>query len=918
MVSSSIDGPELGRARDYFKNRARGSGRAGRAVKRRVSSATRNPSEYVAGVTALMQNFDTLAPGTRPPGSTRTFLGAGLVLLAVVAYGWVVLSNTQTLVEQTRWVQHTWQVIGESEAALSMVKDAEAGQRGYLLTKDRAYLVPYDAALAGIRGHLVRLHELVGDNAPQQARVAEFTDLVNSKLNELGDTIQLFSSGDEAAALRTVQTGLGRQTMERIRAAMEGIRSEENRLLAERTLLARSAATSVRAAALLGGAAFVALVAAFLGAVRSDLLGRARAEATARESEQRLRTTLHSIGDAVLATDANGIVILMNPVAERMTGWPASDAVGRPVEEVFRILNERSRNTVESPVRRVLREGVVVGLANHTALVARDGTERPIADSGAPVRDARGTVIGVVLVFRDVTKQQLAERDVQRLAAIVSSANHAIIGETVQNVITDWNPGAEALFGYTAAEMIGRKMASLAPLDAVDPTPALTAELIAGRRVAEFDARRRTKSGQWIDVVVTLSPIRDEDGNVVGISRLLRDVTERRRQGRELEEARQRAEEASEAKDRFLATLSHELRTPLTPVMASLHRLERRPDLGPGMAESLAMIHRNVELEARLIDDLLDLTRISRGKIELERLPLDLHAVLANVVQSSRSEFINKGLQVTMRLDAGERYCEGDAARLQQVFWNLLKNAAKFTPAGGSVTVRSENPGPGRLRVSVADTGKGIRADLLPRIFEAFEQGDVTATRRAGGLGLGLAIARNLVELHGGSISVASGGEGLGATFTVDLATTAARPVTVPLPIRGGTEEDDARRRTSVLLVEDDVDTGEAMKMLLDEAGFDVRAAGSVEEANRLFRERPADVLVTDVGLPDGSGLDLLGALKAVHPGLRAVVLSGYGMEEDIQRSRKLGFAEHFVKPINPSRLIATLDLLGSRERSRS
>jgi len=845
-------------------------------------------------------------------------VGAGLVLLAVVAYGWVVLSNTQTLVEQTRQVRHTWQVIGEGEATLSMVKDAETGQRGYLLTKDRAYLAPYEAALAGIRGHLVRLHELVGDNAPQQARVAEFTDLVHSKLNEVGDTIRLFSSGDEAAALRTVQTGLGRQTMERIRAVMEDIRSEENRLLDERTRRAQSAALGLRAAALLGGAAFVALVAAFLAAVRSDFVGRARAEAAARESGERLSTTLHSIGDAVLATDADGLVTLMNPVAERMTGWPASDATGCPVEDVFRILNEKTRETVESPVRRVLREGVVVGLANHTALVARDGTERPIADSGAPVRDARGTVVGAVLVFRDVTKQQHAERDVQRLAAIVSSANHAIIGETVHNVITDWNPGAERLFGFTAAEMIGRKMSALAPPGAPDPSPALTAELIAGRRVAEFDARRQTKSGQWIDVVVTLSPIRDEDGNVVGISRLLRDVTERRRHARELEEARQRAEEASAAKDRFLATLSHELRTPLTPVMASLHRLERRPDLGPGMAESLGMIHRNVELEARLIDDLLDLTRISRGKIEIERLPLDLHAVLANVVQSSRSELINRGLQVTMRLDADERYCEGDAARLQQVFWNLFKNAAKFTPAGGSVTVRSENPAPGRIRVAVADTGRGIRADLLPRIFEAFEQGDVTATRRAGGLGLGLAIARNLVELHGGSISAASGGEGLGATFTVDLATTAARPAAIPSTIRGGLDEQDARRRTSVLLVEDDVDTGEAMRMLLEEAGFDVRAAGSVEEASRLFRERPADVLVTDVGLPDGSGLDLLGTLKSVSPGLRAVVLSGYGMEEDIQRSRKLGFSEHFVKPINPSRLIATLDLLGSRETSRS
>jgi CheY-like chemotaxis protein len=240
----------------------------------------------------------------------------------------------------------------------------------------------------------------------------------------------------------------------------------------------------------------------------------------------------------------------------------------------------------------------------------------------------------------------------------------------------------------------------------------------------------------------------------------------------------------------------------------------------------------------------------------------------------------------------------------------LLKNSEKFTPTGGHVTLRSENPAPGRIRVVVTDTGRGIRPDLLPRLFEPFEQGDLTAVGRSKGLGLGLSIARDLVERHGGSLSAASDGEGRGASFTVELTTTSKRAVAAPL-LAPDKEKVAARQRTSILVVEDDVDTADALHQLLAESGYSVRVANSVAAATRIFQERPADILVTDVGLPDGSGLELLGALKTFSPQLRAIVLSGYGMERDIERSRSLGFAEHFVKPLNLTRLIAALDALG-------
>jgi two-component system, chemotaxis family, CheB/CheR fusion protein len=859
---------------------------------------------------ALVQNPDTLAGAPAP--FRRILLGAIVLLAAVVLFAAIVFRNTRSLVAETQAVERTRTLIGELEATLSMLKDAESGQRGYLLTGNPQYLEPYNRAVVAVRGHIDRLEALTRNNPAQQAVLRDLEDLSRRKLDELAETIRLHDSGEGAGALRLVESGVGRDLMDHIRATVDAMHRQESTLLTERTLRVAGAARQATGAALLTAACFVGLLIAFLLIVREDLLGRARAEAAARESEERLRTTLRSIGDAVLATDGSGRVTFLNPVAERLTGWPAHEAAGKAVEDVFHIVNETTRAPVESPVRRVIREGAVVGLANHTILLARDGKEVPIADSGAPIFEAGGRIAGVVLVFRDISELRRAERGTLRLAAIVASANYAIIGETTDNLITDWNPGAEALFGFAASEMVGRKMSSLAPAGESDPTPTATADLLAGRPVTEFEVRRHTRDGRWLDTVVTLSPIRDEEGRVVGISRMIRDVTERRRQSRELEEARRQAEEANAAKDRFLATLSHELRTPLTPVMASVQRLERRPDLAPGIGESLAMIRRNVELEARLIDDLLDLTRIVRGKVEIERSPLDLHAVLSTVSQNALSEFFARGVRLQSDLGAQEHFCQGDGARLQQVFWNLLKNSAKFTPSGGAVSLRTANPEPGRIRVEVSDTGQGIREDLLPKIFEAFEQGDVTAVRRAGGLGLGLAIARSLVQLHGGVITAASEGEGHGATFAVELATTKDRPV-LALPPALDPDRTAARRRMALLVVEDDEDTAAALAALLAESGFDVRTADGITSAKRTFAERPADVLITDVGLPDGSGLDLLEALRPMRAELHAIVLSGYGMEEDLRRSRSLGFDEHFVKPINPSRLIAALDALAQR-----
>ncbi len=858
-----------------------------------------------------MDNLSRLESRSSRPAASRAIpIASAVVLAALVVFGWIVYTDSRSVVEEARWVDRTLRGMVRLERAASALKDLESGERGYLLSGNANYLRPYEEARSQVQGHLDALRRVTVDNPEQRQRLEEFQDLAGQKLEELAATIRLYDSGDTAGALRAVESGAGNTVMERIRRLVDSMRDEETRRLADRQRQAAAAVQEMNRAIVAGMLVFIALLAAFLALVRRDLLGRQRAEMEARETGERYRTTLSSIGDAVLTSDAEGRVRFLNGVAQRLTGWTSADATGRPVEEVFDIHNERTREPVESPVRRVLREGAVVGLANHTVLRSRGGREVPIADSGAPIRDAQGRIVGVVLVFRDVSELREAETAIRRHAAIVSSATFPLVAETPDNVITDWNPGAEALFGYTAAEMVGRKFFELAPPGAVDPAPALTAKLQEGLPAGEFEGFRRTKDGRLLEVVVTLSAIRDEGGRLIGIARLIRDVTERRRQARDLEDARRRTEEASAAKDHFLAMLSHELRNPLTPVLASVHRLDRRSDLPEGVSESLAMIRRNVELEARLIDDLLDLTRIAKGKIDLDRAPVDLHELLGSVLQSSRSDFFQHGLNVTTALVAEDHYGLCDAGRLQQVFLNLTRNAAKFTPPGGRVTIRTSNPAPGRIGIAVSDTGRGIRPERLAHIFEAFDQGDVTAARRAGGLGLGLAISRSLVELHGGTIAAASEGEGRGATFTIELGTTAERPARA-IPTAPDDENRSIRRRLAVLIVEDDPDTGTALRLLLEEAGFDARAAQSVASALDAFRDRPADVLVTDVGLPDGSGLDLLAALKPLQPRLAAIVLSGFGMERDIERSRALGFVEHFAKPVNPSRLIAALDALG-------
>ena len=380
--------------------------------------------------------------------------------------------------------------------------------------------------------------------------------------------------------------------------------------------------------------------------------------------------------------------------------------------------------------------------------------------------------------------------------------------------------------------------------------------------------------------------------------------------------AREAAEAANHAKDRFLAMLSHELRTPLTPVLNTVQALEDSGVLPANLLAAVEMIRRNVELEARLIDDLLDLTRISKGKVQLRLETVDAHALVGTALEICGDDIRAKALAVTVELGAPQHVLRADVARLHQVFWNLLKNAVKFTPAGGSLAVRSSNPQPGRISFEVSDTGMGILPENLPKIFDAFEQGNRATS---GGLGLGLAITKAIVDLHAGVITAASAGGGRGATFVLELATEsmvsptldhAANGRDVPLPNGAVGRKDGAR----VLLVDDHEDTLRSMDRLLRLRGFQVCTAPSVAAALESAASHSFDLLISDVGLPDGSGMDLMRELRLRHgEALPGIALSGYGMEEDVTRSRAAGFDEHLTKPVD----MATLEAVMSRMLAR-
>jgi PAS domain S-box-containing protein len=554
---------------------------------------------------------------------------AALVLLLFVAI-LLGFQNTRELYEDDARVAHTHEVITGLEKLIALVRDAESGQRGYLITGEPHYLEPYTAALAAIDTHVASIERKTSDNPRQQARIPELRALLSARLTTLAEVVALRSSGDFDATRRVIQTNRGKLQMEELQSVATQMIAAEQELLQIRSRESEQTYRRAIVSCLLLGAISVLGVTAFMLLLRRHMASR---EATAREiaeHAERLRTTLGSIGDAVIATDATGRITTLNAVASALTGWTPEQAIGQPLDVVFRIVNEQTRLPVDSPATRALRDGAIVGLANHTVLIAKDGRETPLDDSAAPIRCKEGEIVGCVLVFRDISERRQAER--------------------VQ-------------------------------------------------------------------------------------------------------------EEAERRKDEFLATLAHELRSPLAPLRNALSILQVARDDPQARDRSIGIMERQLGQMVRLVDDLIDLSRIGRSSLELRLEPVDMTSVLSQAIEACQPIAEATRHTITWEPPARPLLLDGDPARLTQVFTNLLHNACKFTPPGGRITLQAEQDG-ADVVVSVRDDGIGIPRDRLVGIFDLFVQESTSDERTQGGLGIGLTLVKRLVEMHGGSVEARSDGPG--------------------------------------------------------------------------------------------------------------------------------------------------------------
>ncbi|HEX8755896.1 MAG TPA: PAS domain S-box protein [Steroidobacteraceae bacterium] len=625
-----------------------------------------------------------------------------------------------------------------------------------------------------------------------------------------------------------------------------------------------------------------------------------------RREAETLEVTLKSIGDGVIVTDVAGCVTFLNPVAERITGWSVADARGQPFGKLFQIVNEHTSEPVEHPVAKVLETGGIVGLANHTILIARDGRRVPIDDSGAPVRLPNGELIGIVVVFRDVTERKRAELERAWLAAIVASSDDAIASKTLDGIVTSWNPAATRLFGYLPAEIIGKPITTIIPPELHAEEVEILARLRRGERIEHYETVRLAKDGRRIDISLTISPVKGQDGTIMGASKIARDISLRKRNEHLLREADQQ-------KDEFLATLAHELRNPLAPICAAAELLKKAKSLAPELRAATAILERQARHMTHLVDDLLDISRITSGRIRLQQETVELGELLKTLIDTHRHSLQSARHQARVAIPGTAVHVCGDRVRLTQILSNILHNAIKYTPPGGRIEIalREEDR---QAVISVRDNGLGIPAARLEHIFEPFTQLDTSYEHGDGGLGIGLMLAKRLVELHGGSIEARSAGRGKGTEFLIRLPIVAAAPAKHTSASPRHSESAASRR---VLIADDNHDAAVSLSMLLQAMGHDTRVVHDGNEAleeAELFRP---EVVLLDIGMPRLDGYETARRMRR-RPWAAAaqiVAVTGWGQETDRQRAKEAGFDRHLVKPVDLGALSEALS--GARESPR-
>jgi PAS domain S-box-containing protein len=632
-----------------------------------------------------------------------------------------------------------------------------------------------------------------------------------------------------------------------------------------------------------------------------------------------LSAIIDSSDDAIISKDLTGIITTWNKSAERIFGYTAEEMIGQPVA----LLLPSDRKEEDAKILQRIKQGERIEHFE-TVRQRKDGKLVDVSVTVSPVRAADGTIVGASKVARDITEQKLINRAGLLLASIVSSSDDAIVSKSLDGIITSWNEGAERIFGYTAAEAIGQPVVMLVPKDRKDEEPSILARLRRGERVDHFETIRVRKNGEKFTASLTISPIKDLNGVVIGASKIARDISEMKRIAAEREQllesertARAQAEHANRMKDDFLATVSHELRTPLNAIMGWTQVLRESEGSSADLLEGIEVIERNARAQAQLIDDLLDLGRISSGKLMLDVDWIDIGSVIREAITSIRPTADAKRIGIKSVVNEIKGGMKGDKRRLQQVVWNLLSNAVKFTQEEGKVivTVARVNS---HVEIAVTDNGKGIERSFLPHVFERFRQADASTTRRQGGLGIGLALVKQLTELHGGQVRAESSGLGKGATFTLLLPVVAVHSEEPPAPGASSfdspavdlTTED--LRGIRVLAVDDDKDSLAVLRRILTARNAEVTTASSAEEALAAFPGLRPHVVLSDIGMPDQDGYEFARRLRKLPGGatVAAAALTALARPEDRMRALKAGFQTHLAKPIAPAELVAVVQSL--------
>ncbi len=859
------------------------------------------------------------------------FGGAGLLVALMALWSFSAVRQSE---DSAAWQKHTLMVMDMADSFLSGLKDAETAQRGYLLTGDETYLEPYLTAHDRVAPRLAELRRFTQDNPAQQHRLDVLAPLIEKRLALLTQTIALRRDHHTGDALKILRSGRGKQLMDGIRVEMRDFNKMEKDLLAQRDaqysanlrqLLLLIAATSILVVIL-------TFISVYLVYRETRLRLRINEEAnktlrmahdTLRASEENLSVTLNSIGDGVLTTDAEGRVTLLNPIAERLTGWSQTDALEHPVADIFHIINQQTRQPALIPVAATLAQGVIHGLANDTVLISRDGSECAIADSCAPIRNRDGAVIGAVLVFHDVTQEYAAQAALrhseERYRTLFEAMDEGFCvvemlydatGKTIDYRFVEINPAFEKHTGLLQA--LGKTIREMVP-DHDAHWFELYGEVARTGVATRFEDQARAM-GRHYDVFAFR--IGGEKNRRVGI--LFRDITEKKMAELALVAAKEQAELASHAKDSFLATMSHEIRTPLTGMLGMLELLSMTR-LDHDQEETLRIVWDSSRSLLRIVNDILDWSKIEEGKLELSPQPTSISQLLQEIVNTYSRVASSKSLVLSQHADARLSAAHiVDPLRLSQVLNNFVSNALRFTQRG-EIELRAEllerfDSGE-RVRFSVKDTGIGIGKEAQQHLFQRYRQESVDTARMYGGTGLGLAICRRLADLMDGQINLVSQ-PGRGSIFSIILT----------LPVSGApgnlitTAFPEVERKKVKPLLDDGLDA--PLVLAVDDhpinrymlarqirlLGLRAETAENGQAALSLWRTGRFALVITDCHMPEMDGYALTRTIRQIEAGNRlphtpVIAWTANALAEENELIRAAGMDELLVKPTNLAQL---------------